>query len=522
MKYIFRLLFILLISKSAMAQTPLYQKILTMVDSVSTPNIVEHIKKLEWAGGHRSRVNFTPGNDSAKKYIYNYLSSLPGAIVKVDTFFITSAQAPYNNQPQFNVEINFPGIVNDYYVIGAHYDASASRMGTAVWNSQWKTIAAPGADDNATGVASLLEMARIYSDTSFSFTPYYGLKLVLFGAEETGPAYSSNHHGSKFYAKQARLRNDNILGMISLDMIGYNLDNLYQAIVSNLASVTLGQQVLLANDLFSIGLAMNAPPFVEATYSDHQSFWDEGYKAILIIENAPPWNNSPLYQANPYYHTSYDTLGTLNIQLVSKVAKLNLALLAALSARLSSVPVELTAFNAHVDNGIVHISWATASEINNYGFEIQRGINNEEFYTVAFVKGNGTSTETHDYKYYDDLGSVQGTVKYRLKQLDYDGKFEYSDIVELSSFTKDFVLLQNYPNPFNPETKIKYHIPAASEVQLKVYDLLGKEVALLVNSFQPVGVYEVNFNAYDLSSGIYLYELKAGSQILRQKMLLLK
>ncbi len=311
-----------------------------MVDSVSTENLVDHIKTLEHAGGHLSRVNFTPGNDSAAVFIKEYLESLPNLTsVEVDTFFISSANAPFNTRPLTNIIATIEGAVfpGKEYILGAHYDCSASREGSSVWNSQWQTIKAPGADDNGTGVAAILEIARILSDTTFGFKPDYTIKLIAFGAEEGGPAYTSSHHGSIAYATKAKQNNDNILGMVSIDMVGYNNFYDYNDIVSNESSYWLADRYVYANEIYSIGLMLNSPPFVYATYSDHASFWEQGYKAILMIEGAPPWTNSTYYQANPYYHKKSDSLGTLNMELVSKVTKLNLAAVASLAGRLTDL-----------------------------------------------------------------------------------------------------------------------------------------------------------------------------------------
>ena len=311
-----------------------------MIDSVSSINLGKHIKSLSNAGGHFSRVNYTPGNDSALIYIYKYLTSLNNlSSVQLDTFYIPSATPPLNSKPLFNVvaTIKGNGDSTGYYIIGAHLDCSASRMGSSIWDQQWRTLKAPGADDNATGVALLLEAARILSDTSFGFKSDYSIKFIAFGAEESGPAYNGSHYGSTHYAQKAKSVNERILGMFSLDMIGYNNSYDYTSIVSNSLSSWLGEKLIDANNLYSIGLKLNSPPFPEATYSDHASFWNEGYRAVLIIENAPPWDSIPLYKANPFYHTSSDSFSTLNMNLVNKVAKLSLATVASLGARLTDV-----------------------------------------------------------------------------------------------------------------------------------------------------------------------------------------
>lgn len=192
------------------------------------------------------------------------------------------------------------------------------------------------------------------------------------------------------------------------------------------------------------------------------------------------------------------------------------------------IPVELTSFSAQLVNGAVNLSWSTVTEVNNKGFFIERrAIKNEElkinnWVEIGFVEGNGTSTETRNYMF-TDLNISAGILQYRLKQIDFDGKFNYSKVVEVNSdIPSGYVLEQNYPNPFNPGTVINYQIPVASNVSLKIFDVLGNEVGVLVNGYKDAGSYSVDFNASKLSGGVYYYELNAGATRLVRKMTLLK
>jgi hypothetical protein len=191
---------------------------------------------------------------------------------------------------------------------------------------------------------------------------------------------------------------------------------------------------------------------------------------------------------------------------------------------LMPVPVELTSFNATATSEGVLLNWTTATEINNHGFEIERSEDATEFYTVAFVQGAGTSTETREYVYTDNVEYKGGEIfYYRLKQVDLDGRVEYSDIVEVEfDIPRDFVLHQNYPNPFNPSTTIKYAVPKTSQVSIKVYDMTGQEVASLVNEMKEVGTYEVKFDGRNLASGIYIYRMIADNFTSVRKLNLLK
>jgi hypothetical protein len=172
------------------------------------------------------------------------------------------------------------------------------------------------------------------------------------------------------------------------------------------------------------------------------------------------------------------------------------------------IPVELTSFTANASEGLIELSWITATETNNQGFEVQRS-SGSEFETIAFVEGHGTTTESQAYSYADK--NVNATsYSYRLKQVDFDGTFEYSSVVEVDvPAPAVFALEQNYPNPFNPSTKIAFKLAVDSKVSLKVFDILGQEVASLVNTNLVAGSHQVNFDASSLNSGVYMYRIEA-------------
>jgi hypothetical protein len=187
----------------------------------------------------------------------------------------------------------------------------------------------------------------------------------------------------------------------------------------------------------------------------------------------------------------------------------------------SPLPVELTSFTALAASNSVELKWNTATEINNSGFAIERSSNNSSFSTIAFVKGHGTAMQANAYSYVDK--NVSGKLYYRLKQVDFDGSFTYSKTVEVSSLSPvQFSLSQNYPNPFNPSTTISYSLPQDNFVSLKVYNVLGNEVATLVNEQITAGAHKVNFNASNLSSGVYYYTIRTGNFTSTKKLMLLK
>lgn len=188
------------------------------------------------------------------------------------------------------------------------------------------------------------------------------------------------------------------------------------------------------------------------------------------------------------------------------------------------VPVELSSFTITANHSGVNLDWSTSTETNNYGFEVQRSLDGNSFFTIGFVSGLGTSVATSSYSYIDKPEfNGKTNLYYRLKQIDYDGTFEYSHVLNVEyDFPLTFVLNQNYPNPFNPATKISFAIPAEENVSLKVFDILGTEILTIVDERKPAGSYEIDFDATKLVSGVYIYKLTAGQYSSTKKMTLIR
>ncbi|MCW8804166.1 MAG: T9SS type A sorting domain-containing protein, partial [Ignavibacteriaceae bacterium] len=187
-----------------------------------------------------------------------------------------------------------------------------------------------------------------------------------------------------------------------------------------------------------------------------------------------------------------------------------------------TVPVELTSFTANAVEDEVKLNWATATETNNQGFQVEKMNTAGTFEQIGYLAGFGTTTEPKAYSFTDSKLDA-GTYSYRLKQIDFDGSYEYSDVVEVEvSIPAVYALEQNYPNPFNPSTTINYSIAEDGFVKLSVYNMLGEEVATVVNTTQKAGKYEVNFNASKLSSGVYVYRIEATNFTASKKLMLLK
>ena len=171
-------------------------------------------------------------------------------------------------------------------------------------------------------------------------------------------------------------------------------------------------------------------------------------------------------------------------------------------------PVELTSFAATTDNRNVTLNWSTATELNNSGFQVERS-NGSAYEVVGFVAGHGTTSEVRNYSFVDQ-NVVSGSYSYRLKQVDFNGTFEYSNVIEVEVVgVKEFALGQNYPNPFNPSTTINFSLATDSKVSLKIFDVLGQEVATLLNGQLAAGNQTVSFDASSLNSGVYFYRIDA-------------
>jgi hypothetical protein len=193
----------------------------------------------------------------------------------------------------------------------------------------------------------------------------------------------------------------------------------------------------------------------------------------------------------------------------------------------TSLPVEISSFSAIVLENSAKLNWRTETEVNNYGFEVERLQDYmieklQDWKVIGLIEGNGNSNSPKDYSFVDEHVST-GRYLYRLKQIDTDGKFEYSKIIEvdLGSPAK-FKLSQNYPNPFNPVTTISFAIPQSGNIRLAVFNILGEQVAELVNEFLEAGTHTINFNAEELNSGIYVYKLKVNGIVQTKRMMLIK
>lgn len=187
------------------------------------------------------------------------------------------------------------------------------------------------------------------------------------------------------------------------------------------------------------------------------------------------------------------------------------------------LPVELSGFAALLSGNNVKLNWSTTTETNNSGFDIERSVNNGQWTRIGNSPGNGTSSSQNNYSF-EDRNLNSGDYNYRLKQIDYNGNFEYFNLTNevVIGTPGEFSLQQNYPNPFNPSTKINFDIPQDVFVKLRIFDVSGKELKTLVNEFKVSGYYSVDLDASALPSGTYFYRLEAGNFSSTKKLILLK
>ncbi len=352
-----------------------------------------------------SRYASEPGNISAADYIEQKLTSYGYTVVNQD-----------NGATCRNVYATLTGSSDPQqkYIICAHYDSQI--------NSGPKSPS-PGADDNASGVAAVLEAARILKN----YSPKYTIVFALLDEEELGL------FGSRLYISK---QGPNTIGVINMDMIGYDSDGDYKVDlhVRNVAdSPKLATTITSTNTLYALGVLVNVVnPGTDA--SDQYSFWESGYSAIGLIENDQDFST--------YYHMATDQFNKMNTEYFFRCAKLGIGTLAALA-----------------------------------------------------------------------LPTTDGG----------------TDVAALEETPKNFSLSQNFPNPFNPNTTINYSVFAVgrnsistNKVVVKVYDLLGSEVATLVNEEKAAGNYQVKFDGTNMPSGVYFYRIQAADFIQTKKMILLK
>jgi hypothetical protein len=314
--------------------------------------------------------------------------------------------------------------------------------------------------------------------------------------------------GNKFYIQFTNWQKYNGTGSLTFQVVLYQTGKIvvyYNNMNADLTSATIGIENPAGND----GL---------------QVVYDANYVANnLALEFAadPDWLSNNVNSGTIFNGNSVDVELTFRAEdyplgnyamdvVVASTDPVNPVVTVPVSMTISIIPVELTDFVVNTDRNNVSLKWSTATETNNSGFQIERKANGTNEWTkVEFIHGRGTTTERNNYSFVDQ-GLNVGKYSYRLKQIDLDGTSEYSPIVDVDvNAPNEYTLYQNYPNPFNPSTTIEYSIPEKADVTISVYTAIGELVTTLVNGSIEAGYQKASFNAANLTSGTYIYQIKA-------------
>ena len=381
-------------------------------------------------------------------------------------------------------------------------------------------VTAPGLDfagyqlpgvGNATTVINVGEDVYKQMTGTVNSGSVYGFFLVKVTAAQTGgdycaaflPATSPSNFACRVYVKSASLNSNNIAFGIIKNALGGG------GLVYTDTTYTLGTTYLLvAKHTFVAGATNDVVSLTVFKPGD----------VIPLFEPAPTITGGP--------STTNDVpdIGRFALRQGSSTIAPTVVIdeIYAGTDWGGTLPVELASFTSSVNRNNVNLVWSTASENNNSGFDIERS-SNGIWSKIGNVTGNGTSSVMNNYKF-SDLNLASGKYSYRLKQIDYNGNFEYFTLnneVIIGSPDK-YSLAQNYPNPFNPSTKISFDLPYDGNVNITVYDMSGKEAASLVKGYRTAGYYSVDFNAAGLASGVYFYTLNAGNFSETKRMMLVK
>lgn len=248
--------------------------------------------------------------------------------------------------------------------------------------------------------------------------------------------------------------------------------------------------------------------------------------SLFVFDSAPP-NFEPSPTIGPVTGTTTDVadIGRFALRqgLATTAPTLLLDEIFVATGWTTALPVELASFTAGVNGRTVSLNWSTSSELNNYGFEVERRVSGGEWSAIGFVSGSGTSYGIREYSFTDRQVQT-GNYSYKLKQTDYNGNFEYFELSQevIIGLPEQYALHQNFPNPFNPSTVINFDVPAGGEVSLDLFDMKGSLVRNIVSGYRNAGYNSVTLNASDLPSGSYIYRLSAGSYSAVKRLMLVK
>jgi hypothetical protein len=398
---------------------------------------------------------------------------------------------PYmDGYDRINVVGTLPGTGGAYVILCGHFDSA--------------NLNCPGADDNASGVAAVLEAARVLRNSSCT----YGIKFIAFGGEEEGLL------GSIRYARDHA--SDSIVAVLNADMIMWdgNGDRTVQLHARDYAfSADLAQYIAAVGDAYSLP-ARCLVVLPGTTASDHASFWNNppARSAVLFIEEyAAPQD------FNPYYHTANDNWAhvadTRHQDFFAAVTRLFIAS-GAHVAGMRATSANLTAFTGRIAQGVASLSWRTAAEIGVTGFDVLRSTDNDRpivearWTRIGTVPASGASTG-QEYSFADTLSADIASaplVHYRLKELDRDGRQRYSHVVSLppTAAPGSLIVQSMYPNPVSSSATVQFLLTERQPVTVAVYNSLGERV-LLAADREPLeaGYHRVTIPAASLAAGAY-------------------
>ncbi|MBK7632137.1 MAG: T9SS type A sorting domain-containing protein [Ignavibacteriales bacterium] len=355
-----------------------------------------------------------------------------------------------------------------------------------------------------------------------------------------GEAYNANAY-AQLNGNITSTNSDNGKGFFVVTTNNSNLLNIYNPIPSGIVTQTVMNEMGLTNETGGIllvnhstgeiihGVCYELPvsselPTVVYNKLNEDPQWEE--KDFNLVKSPLDAVRLPLIDdGNSFPTGSISMIGTGFSHVWTTTAgstRSSISTPGALNYSQGALPVELSSFIATVLASAVKLSWRTETEVNNFGFDIERKSAIGSWEKINFVNGCGNSNSPKYYSFVD-MSIRNGNYSYRLKQIDSDGKFAYSNVVEITfSNSLDYSLNQNYPNPFNPSTKINFTLPQSGFVKLTVYNLLGQQIKTLINEFKESGLHSINFNASDLNSGIYIYKLESNNFTQTRKMTLIK
>lgn len=382
-----------------------------------------------------------------------------------------------------NVIGTLPGRRQAHVIICAHLDGA--------------TVNCPAADDNASGVAAMLELARVLKEYQFE----YSIRVIAFGGEERGllgsAAYANSH------------ANDSIHAVLNADMIMWDGDADHKVQIHRRPNVPPMYAADLATYAVDAGTTYGLPLLYDIiaqgiSASDHASFWNRSKSAILFIEE---YGND----FNPYYHTDQDTFANANTSahqaFFLSVTRLIGATAAHLAHLLHPVPVELQTFTAREDGADVLLRWSTVEEKDNASFLLERASESGLFSPLAMVPAGASCDFGCAYSYRDVAPTLPA--RYRLQQIDVDGTRTMGPTLLVSArVPQRFGLAQNYPNPVATSTWFVYSLSEAGPVRLDLLDVLGRTIAVVEDGWKDAGEYRVHWKVPAGIHGVYFARLR--------------